>query len=459
MPQTPWSSSLIKQCNNRVGQGVLSDERSLAFYSEDFSHLQRVKPAAVFTPQTTTDVETILQFAQENDLTLTIRGLGLSQSGQALAKAGGSILSMENFTAVLEQSDDAIWVEANASWKDVLHAVLPSARVPYVVPYNCNLSIGGVLSAGGLGASSCVFGTMVAHVNALEVVTACGRKELVDAHSPLFHACLGGQGRFALITKAQIKLRKCQPKVKTTYLLYSDCAQWHHDMLVLRDKVDYMESFCTPAIQGTKAGKLGRVPFAAWFYAIQVGIEFTDSAPVLQEFGAIKPWQILHTQEEDIDAYLLRHESRFKMMQASGQWAQQHLWYECFVPESTLFKKLDELLAILPLFYANIVQVMPLAKTYRQGFFILPETEEEVFAFMILNPGLPEALMPGALEAVASLDRYFLKNGGKRYLSGHLGRDVPDSFWQYHFHKQYEDWRRLKDQFDPQGVFSSTLHP
>ncbi|MCK1850963.1 hypothetical protein MXD98_16720, partial [Legionella pneumophila] len=41
----------------------------------------------------------------------------------------------------------------------------------------------------------------------------CGRKQIVEKNSPLFQACLSGQGRFGAITKACIQLRSVQPRV------------------------------------------------------------------------------------------------------------------------------------------------------------------------------------------------------------------------------------------------------
>ena len=327
-----------------------------------------------------------------------------------------------------------------------------------LLPYNCNLSIGGVLSAGGVGASSFKFGSITAHVEALEVVLANGEVQVVDSQSQLFQACLSGQGRFAVITKACIKLRRCKKQVRTFFLVYLDKEQWLHDLSELNDKADYIESFCSPSIQGAKLVADKRIPFAQWLFATHVSLEYENTAP---EFTAlsknIKPWQLIHKQDESIHSYLHRHDSRFEIMKITGQWELLHPWYECFIPSNVIASTLDEILTEIPLHYATVLQIMPIANQQQTGFLMLPKTKD-FFAFMILNPGVNPVLLPSCLQAMDALDARFLKQGGKRYLSGYLGRDLPKTYWENHFGTLYKDWVGLKKKFDAHHVFSSYLH-
>ena len=76
---------------------------------------------------------------------------------------------------------------------------------------------------------------------------------------------------------------------------------------------------------------------------------------------------------------------------------------------------------------------------------------------MILNPGVPPALVPGCLEVIRELDERFLARGGKRYLSGFLGADLPADYWTAHFGRDYASWSDLKRRYDPKGIFCSAL--
>lgn len=119
-----------------------------------------------------------------------------------------------------------------------IRKTLLRSLIPYVVPNNCNLSVGGVISAGGIGASSFKYGSVTAHVNALNIIQANGELIQVDNQSSLMQACLGGQGRFGLITQACIALRSCCNFVRT-FLVYLDKESWLHDLHLCRTKADF----------------------------------------------------------------------------------------------------------------------------------------------------------------------------------------------------------------------------
>ncbi|STY28228.1 cytokinin oxidase [Legionella wadsworthii] len=432
------------------------DEHFLIFFREDFGKLIHSEPVAIFEPASLESIQSFLQYAHKNDLPITIRGNGMSQSGQSLAVPGGVVIHTKNFNKVFEADSDSIWIEANATWASLLDSSLKQSMIPYVIPLNCNLSVGGVLSAGGMGASSFKFGSVVSHVKALEVVQANGEVVQIEKGSSLMDACLGGQGRFGLITKACIALRSCGKQVKTFFLVYLDKNQWLHDLHLCQTKADYIESFCTPAIQGAKLSEKGRFPFAQWFYSIHVAVEYDDETINFSDLG-LKPWRLLHTQEESIHSFLHRHDSRFNAMKITGQWELQHPWYECFIP-ATFLNNLEEILAALPLHYATVVHVVPIASQTSAGFLQLPKGKD-IFAFMILNPGLPQALIPSCLEAIKYLDSLFLPQGGKRYLSGYLEAFSDNKYWRDHFGAQYPHWLKLKERYDPKNIFCSTLYP
>lgn len=457
MQQTQWNSSQIKQCKKEFGQAMLSDEHSLFSYGEDFGKLIQVKPSAVFQPQHLDTLQAILRYANDHALPVVIRGKGLSQSGQSLPVAGGVTLHLEHFNRVLNHEQDAIWVEGNATFSDLLAMSLKKKQIPYVVPYNCNLSVGGVLSAGGVGAASFQYGNVISHVNALEVITADGEKHVVEAGSDLFKACLGGQGQFGVISKACIPLRHCKKNVRTFFLSYHDEGQWQEDLYKVRRFADGLESFCTPAIQGARLTDQGRFPFAEWLYAMHVTLEYDRTAPDISAITSLlKPAKILYQQDEPIESYLHRHDSRFAAMKMTGQWDLQHPWYECFMPAKALFSQLRDVLAGLPVHYANILQVIPLAASSRDTLFALPESEE-ICAVMILNPGIVNVLLPSCLAAMQALDARFLKAGGKRYLSGFLGEAISSDYWRHHYNGQLETWRQCKNEYDPKRVFQSQL--
>ena len=457
MPLSPWTAHHIKQCEQRVGLAILNDEQSLGSVSVDFGRLTHSEPAAVFSPPTTQAVQTLIAYANENGLPVTVRANGFSQSGQSLPVAGGLTLRMDLFEAVHVQEDTFIWVDPNASWSSLLGATLKESRVPFVTPYNLNLSIAGLISVGGVGAASFKHGVAAAHVSAVEVVTANGEIQRVDATSPLFHACLGGQGQFGVITKVAVQLRPCGRQVRTFFLSYVDREQWLADLAFFKPNADFIEAFCAPAIQGAKLTANGRQPFAEWIFSLQVSFEYDSEAPDLTDFGnQIKPWKMSHRQDETMESYLYRHEPRIQGMKASGHWELQHPWYECLVTYDVVLTELDGLLQSLPLYFATMVHLVPISGKQPAGSFVAPN-RSEFFSVMILNPGVPPALVPGCLEAIREMDNRLLPKGGKRYLSGFMGSDLSPDYWAGHFGAEYATWSFLKRRYDPKGIFCSTL--
>ena len=241
---------------------------------------------------------------------------------------------MQNFTQILAIEEESIWVEANTSWSQLLDVTLAYYRAPSVLPYNCNLSVAGVLSAGGVGASSFKYGTTTAYVLALEVIDGTGTTHLVTKDSSLFHACLSGQGQFGVMTKACIKLKKVKPLVKTFFLVYLDAKEWLEDAEKIKNEVHYMELFCSPSLQGAHLEKGRRIPVAQWLYALHLSLEYEypETPPDFASLAKkIKPWKLLSSLEEDISSYMRRHNIRFDTMRKLGQWSLWHPWYECFI--------------------------------------------------------------------------------------------------------------------------------
>lgn len=457
MSLNQWNTAKIKQYEDETGQALLSDEQTLVSFSQDFGKLLHSPPSAVFIPDNPDQLQTLIVFANQHKLPVTIRGNGLSQCGQSLPVVGGLTISMQKFTKIIAYEGQAIWVEANASWANLLEVSLTQNKAPFVLPYNCNLSVGGVLSAGGVGASSFRYGSINAHVIALEVIDGLGLKHLVDNSSPLFHAALSGQGRFGIITKACIQLKTVKTQVKTICLVYADQQQWFADIEKAKGKVDYMELFCSPSTQGAQLKGDKRVPLVQWLYGLHLSVEFEKNSPELNELLVdLNPWSVINIQDESISSYFLRHNSRFEVMKMLGQWELFHPWYECFIGVDVLQAHLPQILMELPLHYASLVHVVPMAK--RKAEFLMLPKDDSVCSLMILNPGVAAPLKDSCLQAINNLDERLIRLGGKRYLSGYLGTAVAKEYWKNHFEEQYHAWIKLKDQYDPQGIFRSILH-
>jgi UDP-N-acetylenolpyruvoylglucosamine reductase len=452
-----WSESQLKECQQLAKMDFVTDDEKLKYYNQDFGHLLQSNVAAVVIPDNIEQLKIIICFANRNSLPITIRSLGLSQSGQSIGSQEGLVIDMQNFNAVTDVEDDCLLAEANAKWREVIDKSLAASMLPLVYPYNINLSIGGVLSAGGVGASSFLHGSIVSHVLAMEVMLFDGSIRMLKPGDELFNLVLSGQGQFGIIINAKLKLRKAKSKVRSYYLLYDCHKTWLRDQFSLTSKWDYCESFCSPCIQGARLTPAGRKPFAQWFYSIHLSLEYADTLDDEQLLHGLQYTKLLGHDDDEIGNYAARHDSRFDVMKALGQWELHHPWYECFVAKDFLEDCLPEILQTITLAFGTVCHVAPLANN-KAKYFMLPE-EEHVASFLILAPGVHPAMTQACLASHDYLNELFLQSGGKRYLSGYLGQNIGKEFWAKHYGSYYQERELLKQKYDPNGIFCSLLHP
>ncbi|MEM1368435.1 MAG: FAD-binding oxidoreductase [Cyanobacteria bacterium P01_H01_bin.15] len=98
------------------------------------------------------------------------------------------------------------WFDASSSIRDVLTDLSRQNQTLPVVPSEPDVSIGGIISAGGYGAHSVRWGAFCDHVKAMDVVTADGELTRCSPqkNKELFHKVCFGMGGGGLILRAQL---------------------------------------------------------------------------------------------------------------------------------------------------------------------------------------------------------------------------------------------------------------
>jgi cytokinin dehydrogenase len=169
-------------------------------------HVHR-SPIAVLAPASVADVVRIVKYANQRGLKIAMRGQGHSVYGQAQAD-GGIVIDSRTLNAVTWYGAHRLDVQPGALWSSVAAEALKRRYVPPVMPDALMLSVGGTLSAGGIGDTSCGAGAQVDHVVALDVVT--GRGDLVTCsashNDALFQMTLAGLGQCGMIVRARLHL-------------------------------------------------------------------------------------------------------------------------------------------------------------------------------------------------------------------------------------------------------------
>jgi FAD/FMN-containing dehydrogenase len=117
---------------------------------------------------------------------------------------GGVLIATRAFNHVtVDLEKKTAWIEAGATWRDVLAATAPYG----LAPLSGSSPLVGAISytlGGGLGLMARQFGYAADHVRRIELVTMDGVRR--DADGDLFWATRGGGGNFGVVTGIEVDL-------------------------------------------------------------------------------------------------------------------------------------------------------------------------------------------------------------------------------------------------------------
>ena len=216
--QTPFLRNLPK-----FDGEVAYDSAIRQAAANDWGHEIHRPPTAVLKPASATDIARIVTYANKHHLKIAMRGQGHSVSGQAQVLSG-IVIDSSTLNNVRWQGTDQLDAQSGAQWDSVARTALQRSRTPPVMPDALMLTVGGTLSAGGTGETSCRFGAQVDHVLELDVVT--GRGDLLtcspSSNEELFQIVLAGLGQCGIIVRARLRLVDAPKYVLRRTSTYSD---------------------------------------------------------------------------------------------------------------------------------------------------------------------------------------------------------------------------------------------
>ncbi|WP_329327080.1 FAD-binding oxidoreductase [Streptomyces luteogriseus] len=136
------------------------------------------------------------------------RGLGRAY-GDAAQNAGGSVLDMTALDRVhaIDADGGTVLCDAGVSLHRLMEVLLPLGWFVPVTPGTRYVTVGGAIGADIHGKNHHVSGSFARHVLALELLTADGEIRTVIPGTPLFDATAGGMGLTGVILTATIRLQ------------------------------------------------------------------------------------------------------------------------------------------------------------------------------------------------------------------------------------------------------------
>ncbi|MEU0248750.1 FAD-binding oxidoreductase [Streptomyces sp. NPDC006235] len=136
------------------------------------------------------------------------RGLGRAY-GDAAQNAGGSVLDMTGLDRVhaIDADGGTVLCDAGVSLHRLMEVLLPLGWFVPVTPGTRYVTVGGAIGADIHGKNHHVSGSFARHVLALELLTADGEIHTVIPGTSLFDATAGGMGLTGVILTATIRLQ------------------------------------------------------------------------------------------------------------------------------------------------------------------------------------------------------------------------------------------------------------
>jgi cytokinin dehydrogenase len=432
---------------------------AIAEASRDFGRLISGRAEGVIAITTPDELVATIRHANSTGLSLTPCGTRASCGGQSLPN-GGLALDMTNMTAIgpVDLLNATIECESGATLRSISEVTLRHNLLPNILSFNLDLTIGGVLSAGGFGANCHRYGPMVANVKTLDVVTGDGQRVQCspEREAALFDAVLGGLGHCGVIVRATLALRPVKAKVRIWSLLYHRLEDWLDDQeaLARSSRCDYMQGFFWAGPQLLRSTPTGFYPKAQWFYGLSVGSEYDGKAPDDDWMLAdLKPSGVLAVDDADTVQFIDLYRDRFLQMRRSHAWERRHPWIDCLLEPGVLRQILPEVLEQLPRAAGDGHRLAWIPTKNLPGLFSVPDGDWAII-LAVLPTSIEESVYEETLAALDRIRRMLWDVGGKAYLANWFG-PMDDAAWRRHYGERHNAWVAAKKKYDPRRVLHS----
>src|SRR5471030_1588164 len=169
------TDALRRDLEGQISGEVRFDRVSRALYSTDASVYQ-IEPLGIVIPRTREDIVRTVQIARRHGVSITARGGGTSQAGQAIGP-GLQLDTSKYLNRILEvnAAERWAWVEPGVVL-DELNAQLKQHGLRFApdISTASRATIGGMIANNSCGARSVMYGKTIDHVLEQQVVLSDG---------------------------------------------------------------------------------------------------------------------------------------------------------------------------------------------------------------------------------------------------------------------------------------------
>jgi hypothetical protein len=442
----------------RIGGKYASDEATLRNHSSDFGGIIRKSPSVVAYPSNAADVSAVIRYAKATGTLVSLRGQGHSMEGQSLVRDGMMIVTESlRLPGEVRISADrgSATVGSGSRWVNVVEVLARHGLRMPVLPDFLGMTVGGTLSAAGIGKGSHEFGTQLDLVIGLVValgtgeIMECGR----DNHCELFRAILGGMGQLGIIIQATLQILPLEPWVAQSIEVVQDPTR----LIPLLETASGAGALGVSAQNVFSKGQGRR----GWILVNSkaTGERGTHGEPVSTRHR-ILPYTSYVNQIE-ADPVMRR---RFSPdLNAGGACMDPLLgrvsqpWFDAFLSRAGLERFLDsfEFPGLAPSSSMVLIPIRVMDFQCSASLFQYPDglaTGSLFYGVVIIQSTSGTDDVNAALARNDSLLERVFDLGGRNYVIDNI---LNPRHWRRHLGAEVLDcWRSLKRECDPSGVFS-----
>ena len=225
---TALAHAALEQLSELLGNRFLTDADSAQRYGVDWTKVWAPAPSAVVLPETTEEVQQIVEIANEHGLHLVPSGGRTGLSAAAVAANGEVVVAFDRMNRVLDfnEYDRAVTVQPGLVTQE-LQEFAEQEGLFYPVDFASagSSQIGGNINTNAGGIKVIRYGMTRDWITGLKVVT--GRGEVLDLNKGLIknatgydlrHLFIGSEGTLGFVVEATVKLAR-QPRDLTALVL------------------------------------------------------------------------------------------------------------------------------------------------------------------------------------------------------------------------------------------------
>lgn len=357
---------------------------------------------------------------------------------------------MTRLQTVRSVEPDRVVVDAGATWSQVLAATLPRGLTPPVLTDYLELSVGGTIVVGGVGATTSQFGVQADNVLEMDVVTGAGEQVTCSPtrHADLFDAVRAGLGQVGIIARATLALMTAPQQMRRYLLIYPDLQTLLQDERLLAAEARF------DAVQGAV------VPTpAGWTFRLDAAKGFSTGPPdddlLLTGLSDDRAQAQLSTLT--YHAYLSRLAALEQALRANGQWFFPHPWLTTFVGDTSVESVVTRELSLMtPADLGPLGQIV--LSVFRRDAVTSPllqlPDDDLVYAFNFVRIPATDNRTEAARLVAANRAAYerIRAGGGTLYPVSAFPMSRRD--WRRHFGRAFRQLRDAKQIFDPSNILT-----